>query len=212
MSKQSKKQPKKTGNLWLILAVLLVVVAVVYKLADRPAPVEPAAFVPTHRAEIVMEGYGTIKLELDGNAAPITVANFEKLANSGFYDGLTFHRIIEGFMMQGGDPEGSGFGGSGENIKGEFLNNGVQNTLSHTRGAISMARSKAYDSASSQFFIVHQDSSRSLDGDYACFGYVTEGMDIVDAICAAANPTDNNGKIAVSKRPRMESVRVEPIG
>ena len=158
-----------------------------------------------------MEGYGTIKLELDGNAAPITVANFEKLANSGFYDGLTFHRIIEGFMMQGGDPEGSGFGGSGENIKGEFRSNGVPNNLSHTRGAISMARSKLYDSASSQFFIVHQDASRSLDGDYACFGYVTEGMDIVDSICAAANPTDNNGKIAVNKRPRMERVRVEPM-
>ena len=206
------KQSKKSGNLWLILAVLLVAAAVVYKLGSQPAPAVQTVFTPTHRAEIVMEGYGTIKLELDGNAAPITVENFEKLANSGFYDGLTFHRIIEGFMMQGGDPEGSGYGGSGQNIKGEFWQNGVENTLSHTRGAISMARSQQYDSASSQFFIVHQDAADSLDGKYACFGYVTAGMDIVDKICTEAEPTDNNGKIAISKRPCMERVRVEPIG
>ena len=112
-----------------------------------------------HHAEIVVQDYGTIKVELDADQAPITVQNFIDLANSGFYDGLTFHRIIEGFMIQGGDPNGDGTGGSGHTIRGEFTQNGVNNTLSHTRGAISMARSSAMNSASSQFFIVHEDST-----------------------------------------------------
>ena len=132
--------------------------------------------------------------------------NFVSLAESGFYDNLTFHRIINGFMMQGGDPKGNGFGGSGTTIKGEFVNNGVPNTLSHTRGAISMARSQEYDSASSQFFIVHQDASGDLDGDYAVFGYVRSGMAIVDAICENAKPMDNNGLIAVENRPRIQTI------
>lgn len=160
-----------------------------------------------HHVEIVIRDYGTIAVELDADAAPITVANFLKLAKSGFYDGLTFHRIINGFMMQGGDPEGTGMGGSSEKIKGEFSANGVKNDLSHTRGAISMARSQAMDSASSQFFIVHQDST-FLDGQYACFGYVTDGMDVVDAICETISVVDNNGTVQDGHQPVMETIRV----
>ena len=160
-----------------------------------------------HHVEIEIQDYGTIRVELDADAAPVTVENFLKLAEEGFYDGLTFHRIINGFMMQGGDPEGTGYGGSDETIKGEFRLNGVENNLSHTRGAISMARSKAYDSASSQFFIVHEDST-FLDGQYACFGYVTDGMDVVDAICRDAKPTDGNGTIPAAEQPVITEVRV----
>lgn len=160
-----------------------------------------------HHVEIVIRDYGTIAVELDADAAPITVANFLKLAKSGFYDGLTFHRIINGFMMQGGDPEGTGMGGSSEKIKGEFSANGVKNDLSHTRGVISMARSQAMDSASSQFFIVHQDST-FLDGQYACFGYVTDGMDVVDAICETVPVVDNNGTVQDGHQPVMETIRV----
>lgn len=162
---------------------------------------------PTHYAEITVEHYGTIKVALDANTAPITVQNFIDLSEQGFYNGLTFHRIIEGFMMQGGDPNGNGSGGSENTIKGEFAYNGVDNPLSHVRGAISMARSNAYDSASSQFFIVHQNST-SLDGQYAVFGYVVEGMEIVDAICEAAEPTDNNGTIPAEQQPVIDRVIV----
>lgn len=158
-----------------------------------------------HHTEIVVKDYGTIKLELDADIAPITVANFAKLANEGFYDGLTFHRIISGFMIQGGDPKGNGTGGSDENIKGEFLANGVNNTISHTRGVISMARSSAYNSASSQFFIVHENST-FLDGQYAGFGYVTEGMEVVDQICNDVQVEDNNGTVLKSNQPVIEKV------
>lgn len=159
-------------------------------------------------AVIEIEDYGTIKVELDADAAPITVENFVKLAKSGFYDGLTFHRIISGFMMQGGDPLGNGTGGSDTNIKGEFNNNGVKNDLSHTRGAISMARSQMPDSASSQFFICHQDVPQ-LDGDYACFGYVTEGIEVVDKICESATPIDNNGTILPDDQPVITKITIE---
>ena len=161
----------------------------------------------THHAEIDIQDYGTITVELDGDAAPITVQNFMDLANDGFYDGLTFHRIIAGFMMQGGDPNGNGTGGSENTIKGEFSSNGVENTLSHTRGAISMARAQDMDSASSQFFICHADST-FLDGQYACFGYVTDGMDVVDAVCEAAQPTDDNGTIPADQQPVITEVRM----
>lgn len=160
-----------------------------------------------HHVEINVKDYGTIKVELDAENAPITVANFIELAKSGFYDGLTFHRIITGFMIQGGDPLGNGNGGSGTNIKGEFAVNGVKNPLSHTRGAISMARATAYDSASSQFFIVHEDS-QFLDGQYAVFGYVTEGIEIVDSICADTPVLDNNGTTAKENQPIIESIVV----
>lgn len=162
---------------------------------------------PTHYAKIEIEGYGTITVALDGNTAPETVNNFVKLAENGFYDGLTFHRIIEGFMMQGGDPNGDGSGGSNEKITGEFSENGYDNHLSHVRGAISMARSSDYNSASSQFFIVQKDTT-SLDGSYAAFGYVTEGMEIVDAICEAAEPTDNNGTIAPEEQPVITGITI----
>ena len=135
------------------------------------------------------------------------MTNFVNLAKDGFYDGLTFHRIIEGFMMQGGDPRGNGTGGSGQDIKGEFSDNGVENTLSHTRGAISMARSTLPDSASSQFFIMHQDGT-ALDGQYACFGYVTSGMEIVDEICENAVVIDDNGTVPSENQPVIESVEV----
>jgi peptidyl-prolyl cis-trans isomerase B (cyclophilin B) len=141
--------------------------------------------------QIEMENGGIIKLELYPDKAPITVDNFVSLVNEGFYDGLIFHRVIKGFMIQGGDPEGTGFGGSEKKIKGEFASNGVANDLSHTRGVISMARSKQKDSASSQFFIVQEDSTY-LDGDYAAFGKVTEGMDVVDEI--ASVKTDRNDR------------------
>ena len=156
-------------------------------------------------ADITVENYGTITVALDAEAAPLTVQNFVELARSGFYDGLTFHRIMDGFMMQGGDPTGTGSGGADYNIPGEFSANGWDNPLSHTRGAISMARSKDYDSASSQFFIVQSDST-SLDGIYACFGYVTEGMEYVDAICADAEPTDNNGTIPAEAQPVISTI------
>jgi len=130
---------------------------------------------------IEMENGHTIKIELDPESAPITAANFEKLVREGFYDGLIFHRVIKGFMIQGGDPTGTGMGGSGETIKGEFKANGVDNPIKHTRGVISMARSMMKDSASSQFFIMHEDAPH-LDGMYAAFGHVVEGMDTVDEI------------------------------
>jgi peptidyl-prolyl cis-trans isomerase B (cyclophilin B) len=135
---------------------------------------------------IEMDNGGIIKIELDEKNAPITAANFKKLVQHGFYDGLTFHRIIKGFMIQGGDPEGTGMGGADENIKGEFEANGIHNPIKHVRGTISMARAQDPDSASSQFFIMHEDAPY-LDGQYAAFGHVIEGMDVVDAI--ASTPT-----------------------
>lgn len=131
--------------------------------------------------QIEMADGGIIKLQLYPAVAPITVANFEKLVKEGFYDGLIFHRVIAGFMIQGGDPTGTGMGGSPDSIKGEFKSNGVTNNLSHTRGTISMARTQIKDSASSQFFICHEDAT-FLDGEYAAFGVVTEGIEVVDRI------------------------------
>ena len=160
-----------------------------------------------HHAEIVIAEYGKLELELDADVAPITVTNFVNLAKKGFYNGLTFHRIMSGFMIQGGDPLGTGMGGSEREIKGEFDSNGVKNTLSHTRGAISMARSQRKDSASSQFFIVHKDST-FLDGEYACFGYVTDGMEVLDAICEDTKVEDNNGTVAKENQPVIESIKV----
>lgn len=160
-----------------------------------------------HHAKIEIKSYGTIELELDADIAPITVANFAKLVNEGFYDGLTFHRIIDGFMIQGGDPEGTGMGGSNENIQGEFALNGVKNTISHVRGTISMARSRAYNSASSQFFIVHKDST-FLDGQYAGFGKVTSGIEIVDKICEDIQVEDDNGTVLKQNQPIIEKIQM----
>lgn len=165
------------------------------------------ADVQKHHIKINVKDYGTISVELDPVHAPITVDNFISLAKSGFYNGLTFHRVIDGFMIQGGDPLGTGMGGSDKTIKGEFSHNGVNNPLSNTRGAIAMARSQDMDSASSQFFIVQQNSPY-LDGDYAVFGYVTDGMAIVDKICKDTPVTDGNGTVAKDKQPVIESVEV----
>lgn len=160
-----------------------------------------------HHAEIQVKDYGTIKVELDADTAPISVTNFVNLAKKGFYDGLTFHRIISGFMIQGGDPKGNGTGGSKETIKGEFSANGVKNDISHARGVISMARAQDYDSASSQFFIMHADS-KGLDGQYAAFGKVTEGIEIVDQICERTPVIDDNGTVEAKNQPKIETIKV----
>ena len=165
----------------------------------------------TYYADIVIKDYGTITVQLDRESAPKTVDNFVKLAEEGFYDGLTFHRIIKGFMMQGGDPNGDGTGGAGNSVVGEFAANGYNNQLSHIRGVISMARSSiSYDSADSQFFIMHQDNT-NLDGQYAAFGYVTSGMTVVDEICTTVTPVDSNGTIPAARQPVIEKIviRVE---
>ena len=162
----------------------------------------------THHAEIEVKGHGIIKLELYADTAPITVENFCTLANDGFYDGLTFHRIVKDFMIQGGDPDHNGYGGSDEEIKGEFSANGVKNDLSHTRGVISMARgSYSNDSASSQFFIVHQDST-FLDGNYAAFGKVTEGMEIVDKLANDTPVEDDDGTVLFENQPVITKITI----
>ena len=160
-----------------------------------------------HNVVINVKKYGSIELELDADVAPITVTNFINLVEEGFYDGLTFHRIIEGFMIQGGDPDHNGSGGSDKTIKGEFSKNGVGNTISHERGVISMARSNDYDSASSQFFIVQEDSIH-LDKQYAAFGHVTKGMTVVDKIVKDAEPVDDNGTILYEEQPVIENIKV----
>lgn len=171
---------------------------------------ETAAGPVVQYADIDIADYGTITVELDSDAAPATVENFVNLANSGFYDGLTFHRIMDGFMMQGGDPTGTGMGGSEETIIGEFSQNGYENTISHVRGTISMARSNDPDSASSQFFIVDEDST-FLDGQYAGFGHVTDGLDVIDAVTAAAQPIDDNGTIAPEEQPVITKITIREV-
>lgn len=160
-------------------------------------------------ATIKIKNYGNIKLELDRDTAPITVDNFVKLSKEGFYDNLTFHRIIDGFMIQGGDPNKNGTGGSNKTIKGEFKNNGVNNKISHTRGVISMARSSDNNSASSQFFIMQKDNTY-LDGEYAAFGKVTSGIEIVDKIVNDVSKYgDGNGLIPDDKQPIIETISIE---
>ena len=199
MSKKNNAKNNAKKKTWAPLiaaaAVLLVVVIVlIIALSSK-----------TYIADITVEGYGTITVELDSKSAPKTVKNFVSLAESGFYDGLTFHRIMSGFMIQGGDPNGNGTGGSGKNIEGEFAENGHENNLKHVRGVISMARSKAPNSASSQFFIMHQDAPH-LDGKYAAFGIVTSGIEVVDAICKDARPIDRNGTIPADRQPVITSI------
>ena len=192
----------------LLLVSALMLCACGSKTAETAEPAGSAeAAEGLHHVELVVKDYGTITLELDADAAPITVANFLKLAESGFYDGLTFHRIMDGFMIQGGDPDGNGSGGSGETIKGEFAQNGVDNPISHVKGVISMARAKNPDSASSQFFITVADSA-FLDGAYAAFGHVTDGMDVAEQIAKDAKPIDNNGTIPADQQPVIERVTV----
>ena len=186
-----------------ILAAALCVVAAVFCFASCG----DSKGIGIHHAEITVKDMGVIAVELDGDTAPISVQNFMDLANEGFYDGLTFHRIIDGFMLQGGDPNHDGTGGSEKTIKGEFSANGVENNITHTRGTISMARSSDMDSASSQFFIVQTDSTY-LDGQYAGFGHVTSGMEIVDQICKEAVVTDNNGSVDYENQPVIESIKI----
>ena len=161
-----------------------------------------------HHVRIEVEGYGTIEATLNANVAPVTVSNFCRLANEGFYDGLTFHRVVPGFVIQGGDPAGDGTGGSDETIVGEFAENGHANDIPHVRGTLSMARSQDFDSASSQFFIVQGDA-RSLDGSYAAFGSVTSGMEVVDAICEQVSVADDaSGQVASEDQPVISSIEV----
>ena len=187
----------------LIAAVLSVLLCAALCSCGKSASGEKAEAYGTHHAVITVKDYGEIKVELDGDTAPITVKNFVELAKSGFYDGLTFHRVISGFMIQGGDPKGDSTGGSDKTITGEFELNGIENNISHTRGVISMARSSDYNSASSQFFIMHADATY-LDGQYAAFGHVTDGMDVVDAI--AENTPTSDGMVAKENQPVIESV------
>ena len=206
MTSSTKKLIFIFGALFVLIGIGLAYVASTSGSSGAPETDEPR-LTGKHIAEITVRDYGTITVELDGDTAPITVANFVKLANEGFYDGLTFHRIISGFMIQGGCPEGTGRGGSDTEITGEFEQNGIKNELKHTRGVISMARSKLPNSASSQFFICHADAPH-LDGAYASFGIVTEGIEVVDAICADAQPVDNNGTIPAEAQPVIESVKI----
>ncbi len=169
-----------------------------------------SAQAPTGDTKLVkmeIENYGDVTIELYEDVAPKTVENFLNLVEEGFYDGLTFHRIIDGFMVQGGDPEGTGFGGAENTIVGEFSNNGFQNVLKHEEGVISMARSNDPNSASSQFFIMVA-SAPHLDGNYAAFGKVIEGMDLIHQIAKDANPVDNNGTILPEEQPVMKSIKI----
>ena len=199
-------------TLCVLLALLMLPALAACGRKTEPDPAAaPAAesaaetFQTVRHAEITVKDYGVIKLELDEGTAPITVANFIKLAQSGFYDGLTFHRIMDGFMIQGGDPKGNGTGGAEEKIKGEFRQNGVNNPISHVKGVISMARAQDPNSASSQFFITVADST-FLDGGYAAFGRVTEGMEVAEQIAKDARPVDNNGTVPPEQQPVIESI------
>lgn len=199
----------KENTGWIVTAVIaIIVIFSVYVSGSKSKKEEEVELMSgKHNVVITIKNYGDIKLELDADVAPITVTNFIDLVESKFYDGLTFHRIMEGFMIQGGDPDGNGTGGSDHDIKGEFSSNGVPNNISHVRGVISMARSSNPNSASSQFFIVHQDATY-LDGNYAAFGKVLEGMDVVDRVAADAVPIDNNGTIPADKQPVIERIVV----
>lgn len=167
---------------------------------DKPSDVTSGL----HHVEMVIKDYGTVKLELNADEAPITVENFINLANEGFYDGVPFHRLDKDFVLQGGDPDGDGIGGSDKSIKGEFAANGVQNNIKHNRGVISMARTGDPNSASSQFFICLEDSN-FLDGSYAAFGCVTEGMDVIDAI---RDNTPESNNIPKAQQPIIETIKV----
>lgn len=162
---------------------------------------------PNPKVEIIVKNYGSINLELDRDNAPLTVENFLNLVEDKFYDNLTFHRIIKGFMIQGGSPNGNSSGGLAKTIKGEFKANNVNNKLSHVRGTISMARAEDYNSASSQFFIMHKDNT-SLDGQYAAFGKVISGMEVVDKIAENTKAEDDNGTVLSKNQPIIESIRI----
>ena len=161
----------------------------------------------THHAEIVVEEYGTITIEINADIAPITASNFLNLAKKGFYDGNSFYRVIDGFAIYGGDPNGNGTGTSGSTIEGEFTANGVANSLTNTRGAIGMARGTHYNSASCQFYILQSDATY-LDGDFAVFGYVISGLNVVDQICASTPTTGSDGYVAAANQPVIKEIKV----
>lgn len=200
---------KKYAGLIIIVVVIILLLIIFLSVSKSGKTTEKGGNYLSGKHHIVIDikNYGKIEAELDADQAPITVTNFITLAESGFYNGLTFHRIMNGFMMQGGDPNGDGYGGSKRTIKGEFASNGIDNNISHTRGTLSMARSEDKDSASSQFFIMHDDRT-SLDGNYAGFGHVTRGMEVVDKICESAKPIDDNGKIPTNEQPVINSITV----
>ena len=201
----------KNKNVWIWgLVIAVVVIGAVFFFLPHKQTTEASSLdlSKAYIADIVVKDYGTIEVKLDPKEAPLTCENFIELANEGFYDNLTFHRIMKGFMIQGGDPNGDGTGGSEKTVKGEFSSNGVENNLSHERGVISMARSSDKDSASSQFFICDADDP-FLDGDYAAFGKVIKGMDVVDKIADDAKPTDNNGSISKDEQPVIETITIK---
>lgn len=201
--------PTPTKKSYKITGIVAACVAVVVIAAVILNSIFGGEYAGGYYADIEIEGYGTVTVQLNEREAPITVQNFIDLAESDYYDGKTFHRIIEGFVMQGGAPNSSGTGEGAETIVGEFSENGYENNISHTRGAISMARTaQSYDSASTQFFIVQEDNMDSLDGLYAAFGHVVSGMEIVDEICAAAEPTDSNGTIAEEDQPVIKDITI----
>ena len=203
--KVEKKEIKKDRG--LLLATIGIIAVIVLAVVSFIIPENPNNKKSGKvQAMIIVKDMGNIILELDRDTAPITVDNFLELANSGFYDGVSFHRILKDFMIQGGDPDGTGSGGSDKTIKGEFEANGVKNDISHVRGVISMARNDSdMDSASSQFFIVQTDST-FLDGYYAAFGHVISGMDVVDAIMEKYG-TEEDEILPEGKRPVIESIR-----
>lgn len=195
-------------HMWIVIsaaALMLLLSACGQGDSSGAAPAKDG--IGVHHAVITVKDYGDIQVELDGDTAPVTVQNFMDLADAGFYDGLTFHRIMDGFMIQGGDPNGDGSGGSDQTIQGEFSSNGVENAISHKKGVISMARSQDPDSASSQFFITVADSE-FLDGDYAAFGHVTAGQEVADKIASDAKPLDNNGTIAPEDQPVIVTIQI----
>lgn len=200
---------KKVLSLLLGILLIMTLVACGEKktTTESVASSDGGVKVNNPKIEISVKDYGKMQFELDPSQAPITVENFLKLVKEGFYDGLTFHRIISGFMIQGGDPLGTGYGGSDKTIKGEFASNGVNNTIKHERGVISMARSMDPNSASSQFFIMHQTNDH-LDGDYAAFGHILSGIEIVDAICKDTPVQDGNGTVSKIDQPVIEYIKV----
>ena len=204
MEKKKEKMMKILKPI-VITAISLLLIAAIIVVSVWATNKWSQNFKATHHASIVVEGYGTIHVELYGNEAPVTVENFVKLANDGLYDGSDFHRIIKGFMAQGGSVDIAV-----DTIKGEFSANGFNNRIKHQRGVISMARPDSYNGASSQFFIMHKTKS-DLDGLYAAFGKVTSGMEIIDAICERANPTNSNGSIAEADRPVITTITIHEV-
>ena len=205
LEREKAEKKKKTVKLALIIAAIAVVaaLAVLAVIGIVNAVKNNQSFEVTHHASIEVANYGTIHVELYGDEAPITVENFVKLANSGYYNGTTFHRIIEGFMAQGGN------GAATSSITGEFESNGIENNILLSRGAIAMARTNDPNSASSQFFIVHDtEGAEHLNGEYAGFGRVTSGMDVIDQICKDAKPYDNNGSILPTNQPVITSISI----